>query len=318
MPGSDKTTIKHFEIYSKLDDPNNQLMSGDLTNPHTSSDDIDLVALLERCLLFFKKNKWIFLVAIIVGLIAGYLNYRSLPVVYKSRMILLSVALSNQNNIQIATNWNTLLNSDGYSALAETFNVPEASLTKLKKIKAEEIQKIFTPNNPNGFTLEVLVTDVSILNELQKGIVSGFDNSEYIKERLLSKKERLQELIDKTNQEIKRLDSTKKMMENILGGKGTASSSLIVDGSTISRQLIELNEKLLNFKEELRFTGAVQVLQGFSKTKSPAGPNLFVRLFIGLLAGLLVGYVIALFRSVNQSLKARSHLQRKKNTAIIS
>lgn len=316
MPGPDNTTKKRFEIYSKLDDPNNQLMSGD-NRPNTNADDIDLIALLERCLLFFQKNKWIFLVAGLLGLIAGYLNYLSLPVVYKSRMIIQSNALSNQNNIQIATNWNSLLNRYGYAALAETFNIPEASLKKVKKIKAEEIQKIFTPNNPNGFTLDVWVTDVSVLDELQKGIVHGFDNSDYIKDRLLAKKERLQELIDKTNAELKRLDSTKKIMENILSGKGAASSSFIIDGSTISRQLIELNEKLLNFKEELRFTGAVQVLQGFSKPKNPAGPRLFVRLFIGLFAGLLIGYIIALLRSVNQKLKARANLQTK-NTAVTS
>jgi prefoldin subunit 5 len=214
--------------------------------------------------------------------------------------------LTNQNDIQIVANWNALLKSHDYTALTAALNTPGAVLQKLKQIKAEEIQKVFTPTNPNGFTIEVFVTDISILPDIQKGIVYGFDNADYVKDRLLSKKARLEELIDKTSEEIKRIDSTKKIIENIITGKGSSSSSLVVDPSTISRQLIEMNEKLLNFKEELKFTNAVQVLQGFSQFKKPAGPNLFVWLSLGLITGLTIAYLIALFRSINQKLKARA------------
>ena len=157
----------------------------------------------------------------------------------------------------------------------------------------------------------MLVTDVSILEKLQQGIVYGFDNSEYVKDRLTAKRNRLRELIDKTTIEVKRLDSTKKTVENILSGKGSSSSSLIVDASGISRQWIEMNEKLLSFNEELKFSNAVQVLQGFSKFKRPAGPSLFVWLFLGLAFCLTIAYLYALFSSINQKLKSRSRLLKK-------
>lgn len=268
-------------------------------------DDIDLIVLLKKSLLFFKKNKWIFITCVLLGLIAGFLRYCSLPTVYKSRLIVHSFVLTNQNDIQIVANWNALLKSHDYAALCERFNVSEDVLEKLKQIKAEEIQKVFTPTNPNGFTIEVYVTDPGILPAIQKGIVYAFDNSEYVKDRLIAKRARLEELIDKTSKEVRRIDSTKKIIENIITGKGNSSSSLIVDGSTISRQLIEMNEKLLGFKEELKFTGAIQVLQGFSQFKKPAGPNLFVWLSLGLITGLVIAWLIALFRSVNLKLKAR-------------
>jgi len=280
---------------------------GDDSNSHGYlQDDIDLIALLERSILFFRKYKWIFLAAIIVGLLLGFLRYRSLPAVYKSRMVIHSFILTNQNDIQIVANWNAVLKSDESAALTSIFNLGEDILCKVKQIKAEEIQKIFTPTNPNGFIIDVLVTDNSILDDLQKGIVYAFENSDYVKDRLAAKRNRLQELIDKTGIELKKMDSTKKMVENLISGKGSSSSSLIVDASTINRQWIEMNEKFLSLKEELKFSNAVQVLQGFSTFKKPAGPNLFVWLFLGLTSCLSVAYIYALFRSTNQKLRNRA------------
>ena len=290
-------------------------MTDDSTTPLLRQDDIDLLALLERSISFFKKNKWIFLSAILVGLLLGFIRYRSLPVVYKSRLVMHSPVLTNQNDKQILTNqngiqivasWDAVLKSGDYAALASTFNLGENILNKVKQIKAEEIQKIFTPNNPNGFTIEVLVTDNAILEELQKGIVYAFNNSDYVKDRLITKRNRLQELIDKTSIELQKLDSTKKMVENILSGKVSRSSSLIVDASGINRQWIDMNERLLLLKEELKFSNAVEVLHGFSKFKNPAGPNLYAWLFLGLISCLSIAYIFTLFRSINQKLRNRT------------
>lgn len=291
-------------------------MSGNSKNWQTQPDDIDLVALLERFTVFFRKNKWLFIICCFFGLSLGFLRYLSLPAIYKSRMLLQPLMLSNQNDIQIVTNWNDLLKGGNRTVLSSIFAIPEDTLQDLKQIKAEEIQKIFTASNPNGFTIDVWVTDVSILGRLQGGIVYGFENNEYVKNRLASKKNRLLELIDITSSEIKRLDSTNKIVENIIVGKGVSSASLIVDGSTISRQVIEMNEKLLNFKEELKFASSIQVLQGFSKFKSPAGPNLYKWLIVGFISGLIVAWLIGLFRSIHQKLKAQSQLP--KETTITS
>ena len=277
----------------------------DSKNPQTRSDDIDLLALLERSIIFFRRNKWIFLTGIMVGLLLGLLKYATLPTVYKSKMILSSSLLSNQNYIQIAGTWNALLKGGDDEALATILNVSDNDLRKVKQIKAEEIQKIFTSNNPNGFIFTAWVTENAVLDLLQKGIVYGYDNCDYARDRLTEKRSRLQKLIEQTSSELNRLDSIKKAMENIIMGKRTTSTSLIVDGSTISRQIIDMNERLLNIQEELKFTNAVQVLQGFSKFNHPAGPNLYKWLLLGLITGLAVAYLVAMTRSIDQKLRSR-------------
>lgn len=286
-------------------------MSAGSKNTTASPDDIDLLLLIERGVLFFRKNKWIYIIAILLGLLSGFFIYNFLGNIYKSRLVVHSFILTNQEQIQVVENWDELLQKKEYTELATAFNCPENILYKLKRIKADEIQKVSAAINPSGFIIEVNVTDNAILDELQNGIVYGFENCEYIKDKLDARRATLKELIDKTGTEIKKLDSTKKTLENIIEGKAKSSSSLIVDGSGINRQLIEMNEKLLAYKDDLRFTNAVQVLQSFSKFKRPDGPKLIPWLIIGLLLFLSLAFLYSVYRSINEKLKTRSLLLNK-------
>lgn len=280
-------------------------MTAGSKNNIVEQEDIDLVLLVERFLGFVKRFAWVFLAAIVLGLATGYWFYRSIPKTYQSRLVVHSSILTNPEQLQIVGNWNRLLKQKEYKTLSVLLNCPENILHGVKQLKGKEIQQVFTPNNPNGFTIDALVTNNNLLNTLQAGIVYGFENSEYIKERLAAKRATLQELIIKTTAEIKKLDSTKKIMEGIIGGSGRSSSSLIVDGSSINRQLIEMNEKLLGFKEGLQFTNAVQILQSFSKFDTPSGPKLIPWLIMGLVAFVCIAWAGAVIYNVNQKLKQR-------------
>ena len=273
------------------------------------TDDIDLLLLVERGLLFFKKFKWVFIIAVILGVAMGVWKHRSATRVYKSRMIVHSFLLTNQEEIGITSNWNELLKKKEYAILASIFNCKETTLHHLKQIKAEELQKVFTPTNPNGFHIEVTVTDNSVLKDVQEGIVYGFENTPFVKEKMTVKRTNLAELIEITSAEIQKLDSTKKNVENIISGKGRSTSSIILDASGINRQLVEMNEKLLNLRQELKFANAIQVLQNFSAFSKPTGPRLIVSLFIWVLIFLSLAYIYALIRSVNEQLKERSRLR---------
>jgi hypothetical protein len=275
-------------------------------NSSVTPDDIDLLQLAERCILFFRRYKWVFIIATILGLAAGFFFYKKMAKVYTSRMLLHSYMLSNPEQIQVVNTWNQLLQKREYDILAGIFHCDKNILYKTKRIKAKELQQVFTASNPNGFVIDAVVTNNDVLEGLQKGIIYGFENSVYIKERLDIRKSELEELIGKTNQEIQKLDSTKKMLENIISGKGKSASSLIIDGSSVNRQLIEMNEKLLSFREQLQFANAVQVLQGFQKFNKPSGPHLVPWLVIGLAVFLALAYVYALLDSIRAGLKKRA------------
>ena len=265
-------------------------------------DEIDLLSLLDRSFSFLKHYKWLFLAGTLAGLFIGFIRFNSLPAVYKSRLVLQSSFTTNQNNIQIVSNWNNLLRNGNDESLAGILIVPIELLKKVKSLKAEEIQKIFSAQNPNGFLIDVSVTDPAILSELQKGIVFGFDNHGVAKERLTSKRNRTEAMISKTACEIQTLDSLRAVIAGLLKTNST-NNGLIVDVQGISQQLIDMNEKHLGYKEELKFMSAVQVVQDFYPPKRPTGNNLIVWLMLGLLSTLSISFVIALIHSINQKLK---------------
>lgn len=269
-------------------------------------DDIDLLLLVERSIRFFKTYKWLFVFAIAAGIAIGTYFYMAAPKVYKARLLLHSAILSNPEEIEIIQTWNQLLKTKQYKALSESFQCSEELLGCVRDLKANEIEKIFVPNNPNGFILEATVTDNSIWKDLEKGIVRGLSTTDYAREKIAVKKANLTELIDKTTKEIQRFDSTKQKIREILDGQAKASSALVIDGAGIHRQTIDLNEKLLNYKQDLRFSDAVQVLQSFSLSQQPVRTSRFVWLFIGIVGCLCLAYVYALFSSINKKLKMRS------------
>lgn len=281
-------------------------MSAETKNTNATADDIDLLLLFERILIFLRKYKWIFLIASALGLVSGIFVYRALPTVYSSRLVAHSFLLTNQEHIKIIENWNDLLRKKEYSELSASLNCPETLLKKVKKIKADEIQKVFSTTNPNGFVIEVNVTDNGILNDLQKAIVYGLQNSQYVNQRLSSRRSNLEELIAKTTAEMGKLDSTKKTVEDIIEGKGRSSSPLIIGGATINNQLIDMNEKLLSYKDELKFIAAIQIFQGFSKFDKPTGPHLIPWLIIGLLFFLSLAFLSSFLHSIYGKFKERS------------
>ena len=134
-------------------------MNQDSRSSNSASDDIDLLILIERVLIFFTRYKWIFIIAIVLGLASGFFMYQNLPKIYRSTMVVHSFVITNQENIRIIENWNNLLRKKEYEELSSTLNCPKNVLTRVKKITAEEIQKVFSVTNPNGFTVAVNVTD---------------------------------------------------------------------------------------------------------------------------------------------------------------
>jgi hypothetical protein len=275
-------------------------------NSENGQDDLDLIVVVERMVAFVKRFFYILIIFPTVGIIAAFLLFLSTQRMYTSELVLHSYILSNLENIQIIENWKVLLRKKEYNTLAGIWNTNPDLIKKVKKISTEEIQKLYVQDNPHGFIVRVTVEDTSILDKLQQGIVYGLENTEYVKQKLITKKANLIELIEKVKGEITKLDSTKLAVENILNNKNKSSSSLFVDITSINSGIINLNEKLLVYKEQLKFANAIQVLQNFNKFSNPESRNGPLLLLVGAITGLVIGYLISLIIAVRRKLIERS------------
>lgn len=276
-----------------------QLMAG------ANTDDLDLLQLFDNIFSFFRRYGFLLIISALVGAGIGYLLYKTAKPLYASTMLLHSFTLTNTEHISIIDNWNDLLKNREYTALAERMHAEPETVRRLAKISAAEIQKLYIPNNPNGFVVEVLVKDPAILDKLQHGILYGLENSDYIKTKIASRRANLTQLIEKVNAEISKLDSTKRNIEATINGNVNRAGAFIVDVSSINAQMIGLNEKLLDYQEQLRFSNAVQVLHKFEKFHKPVSPRLFKSLVLGLIGGFAIGYVLALFSYARRKIRER-------------
>jgi LPS O-antigen subunit length determinant protein (WzzB/FepE family) len=272
------------------------------------SDDLDLINLFERAFSFFRNYGRLIVIFSIAGILAGFAFYKSSPKLYESTLLLHSSILSNTEQINIIENWNDLLRDGEYATLAERLNCDPAMLQKVANITVTEIQKLYISNNPNGFEVKALVKDNAVLNSLSEGIIYGLENSDYIKAKLASKRSNLAELIEKLKIEISKLDSTKKNIENSINNNSQHPSSFIIDVSAITSQMIVLNEKLLGYQDDLKFSGAVQVLHKFEKFEKPVNPKFFKLLVLGFIGGFFIGYVFSLFIYLRKRFRMHARL----------
>jgi hypothetical protein len=262
-------------------------MSTNSSPQNSSSDDIDFINLLERTFLFFRRYRIAFIIAILVGIAIGCLKYYSSGKMYKSRLILHSSFLTNLEEIEIINSWNELLKRNEYTTLAQSLNCSEVILSKVASIEGAEILKNYSASNPNGFYIDARILDNAVLPELQKAIVYGLNNTEYVKQKLLLRKKDLEELIASAEGEIQKLDSTRRNVETMI-------------------RLVDMNEKLLSYKEELKLANGVQVIQGFVPLDTPVSISLKVMVLLGLVFCLSITFILAQLHSAWVRLKKRA------------
>lgn len=258
------------------------------------TDELDIAALFQNARLFFRQYGKLLLAVALGGMMIGALRFWFTPNLYSSSMILQPTILSDPEQIALIDNWSVLLKKKEWPVLAQQFHVDANLFKKVLSIKTEELQKSYSPNNFTAFSLTVLVTDTAVLQPLQKGFEYALDNSEYIKDKLVSRKKMLRSLIQTVQQEITRLYDLQATIETSLQ-QNNNGGRFMVNVSDISSQIAALHEKKLNHEESLSFTSAVHVLQNFYTPSKPTYPQLLKQLLMGFAGGLLLGSVIAFY-----------------------
>jgi len=273
--------------------------------PHPS-DELDVLALFRNAGLFFSQYGKLLLIVAFTGLLAGALRFWFTPNLYSSSLVLQPALLSDPEQMAVIENWSELLKKRELPVLAQQFRMDANQLKKVLSIKTEELQKSYAPNNFTAFTLTVLVTDTAVLQPLQKGIEYALDNSAFIKDKLTTKKNNLRALIQTIEQEITRLNTLQTTITANLQQQNTNGGRFMVNISDISNQIAGLQEKKLNFEENLSFLSAVHVLQNFYMPSKPTYPQLVKQLLIGLAGGLLLGITIAFYLYIRRQMRLPS------------
>jgi hypothetical protein len=235
-----------------------------------------------------------------MGMGVSTLICKLLPRVYTARMVMQSAILDSHELIEMASNWEQLMNPRGFDSLGRIMQADPAVLGKMNGIKAELIGPA-----ADGFStsaIEVSVRDTSVLSSLQKAIVNGFRNSDYVRQKIAVRREGLLAQIAKTQQQISLLDSSAEFVQSFRGRTG--GSSYILDVSTIPQAQSNLQDKLAAYNEKLAFVDDMVVVQGFIRNQH-SSPRLSVFLPAGLALGFFIAYIFVMIKMIGAKGKRR-------------
>lgn len=239
--------------------------------------EIDLLELFIKIYLILKKYWWIFLISVIVGIAAAFVQSVNSADSYKSSMII-SVKPENdymyaftfrefnkryEKNpaeliVEIINQANELIENDNIGRLAKKMNFNEKQLQGLKTISSEHKTK--KGEAPAEIVkINVVSTNKKIFNNLGKGLEFLINNNAYVKTRNYEDSLMLLKMITQIDIKSKELDSLQtKFLKN-----GKINDFFIFKQGSFfgeSVMLSSLKEKLNN---EIHNLKQVKVIEDF-------------------------------------------------------
>lgn len=278
-----------------------------------NNDEIDLVELLVKVVLLIKRNLLQIVLFFIVGTGLGYAYASLAPKVYESKMLISSDILTESYSEKIFLTLEKLINEKNSGELASKLNVNPTVVESLSKLKIESALKD-KPSSEEAkkfFSITAELTDQSNLTELQTGILSFLRQNDFVKARDDQKRKSFNELIQKTEAEIKSLEEFKNSIykgDFFKDNKG----SIMFDPTEVNSKIVELTRQKGLYEKEFLEANSVQVVEGFTRFDKPIWPKKSVSLAAGATLGLfLVGIMIA-FKSIRKLVRfAEEHPSQK-------
>lgn len=253
----------------------------------SKTDDLDMVPVMLKAIVFFRRFGKRVIITSLMGMIVGGFLYYTMPRGYKARLVFQSSILSNGQGLRVVTDWANLLSKTNQHLAARVFNMTEDQIGKVHDITAELI-----PGNEDlgGLTIEVDISDTTVLPALQQGMVYALNNNPYIKQRIEIKRQNMQDILSQAQQELRRLDSVKPYLQGLAGGEKDGGGKLILDVSNLSLQRMTSEDRIAITIERLHFLAGAYVLQGFIVSKSGKMVPAPVLPLLGFILGFLISY----------------------------
>jgi hypothetical protein len=234
----------------------------------------------------FKKIQSYFILFVGLAVVVfGYSFYRynSAVITYKSELYAISRTLSNEQALATFGTLKKAIEERNYDFLKGGLGLSKEQIDMVKKLEANIIMENMSEELLKMrdyrcfFSLEAVVSDHAVLEDLEKGIVAYMNQMPYIKSRIDSYKKSLIENIvitensakdvDSLATNFKRLLSTQKPGQLILENPGTLSD--------INVKSFELRMKRSKLETELAVAEDFQVIQSFVPSYQKFSPNQF-------------------------------------------
>jgi len=267
------------------------------------NDEIDLLQLLKKIVIFFSKHAKVLLIATIVAGSLGFLKVFLDKGIYKSNLIGVSNILNTEDVVSIVEKCRLLIEDGNAEELARMLQIDSLEAKKIVGIKVtSEIIPSKTKLEAairNKFNFELEVTDYNLYYKLNSSIPNLIRNNKYTKlktDLIIYTKEKIYEKLVK---EIRLLDSMKiNITPGIVSGKSTFFLS---NPSMINESIMKLYSEQMDIYEVLNTRQDLLVIEDFVILKNPYNKksSVFIKsmlIFGG--AGFILTMLVGLFKEM--------------------
>jgi hypothetical protein len=246
---------------------------------------------------FVKRHFVSFVVFGIVATAIAAGVWLMVPKVYVADMTVSYVHYEKKIYADMLAKLDDLVETKSFSTLSKELNLPEEQLGKIKSIEGFNIRReplvgdLSTEKIP--FYVEVKVTDVSILPELEVALVEYMNGTEFIQERLAYMQKKNEEELIFLQNRLNVVDSLSMIL--------TTKNADISDKEANKRmellqETMSIYDRMQNIKGALAFNKNIEVLDGFVANEKPTGKSLLNWLVYGFLCGLGLRLVVLVFK----------------------
>jgi hypothetical protein len=255
------------------------------------ANEIDLLELMAKIYNLLRRNIYIILAFVILGLIAGIYKSTSSDPYYETRMIAKS-PLSNTevlNQLQALTE---LKKNKSYVLLSQELNITEEQAKKIKTLIAEKPEE----EDSHLMQIKLEIFDNNLIPKIKQGIIHYLETNQYIKRELKNRQEHYEEYLDKITEalQILREQENKKNLPQ-------AAKEILVSDESYSGQIIQLMNKKGNIESKLIRNQPLIIIKDFYEPQNPQKDisiQIAIYLGIGLILGIIVVFGITLIRKL--------------------
>jgi len=276
------------------------------------TEELNLSELFSNFVNFVARNSRILIMIVLITVIGVVAFQKLKPTVYETKAICMSgVAeyerqeqiedLSQRTAIDLVNFLKINIDNEDYQQLSDLLGVDMEIAKSVKGIEAEQLyqqdmdEKFYALNK---FEVTLVLSDNSIIEDVQDGLIYYFNNNKFIMSYYEEYKKSCNNLINDINSEIESLASFREQansqlslgLTNTLAGKNKSLSNEIIALSHVREDII-INKKLLK---------PLVFVQDFAKVEQKEDDVLL----LGLLGGVL-SFILGLFIALVKEVKTR-------------
>jgi len=231
------------------------------------------------------------------------LFFTSKPI-YISTLTLTSSTLNNDFCSELINELQLFIEDDTPELLAKKLKIGMGTAKEIRKIEFdnfnEKLNKKYKEEDTVvlglPFKIKVFALNNSIFDTLQTAFVNYLENNDYALKRKEIRKQNIQLLRKKLNDQIIELDSLKNVVATNLLPRGNISGFVFgqpLDPINVYKEAIALFQNDLDLNTQYILIDNIQIINPFSIRNKPASPRLVKSITTGAIAGFLLGMLTA-------------------------